>query len=79
MSITCILCYAQVVSERDKEELEVKYESHLVAWHNIADEDERKLAITRTREKELLKCKRQGEETSIARELSDKIEIGHRE
>ena len=71
---TCIFCYAQVLS-RDKKELEVKFENHLVDWHNIADENERKLAISRTMEKDLLnKSESHEEEMSLVRELSDNIE-----
>ena len=49
--ITCIFCRGQLVS--DIEDVEVKYESHLKEWHNIAVDEERKLAIYRTREKQL--------------------------
>ena len=42
-SLGCIFCYAQIV-----EEMQVKYESHLIGWHNIADTGERMLAIFRT-------------------------------
>eukprot|EP00092_Neocalanus_flemingeri_P015070 GFUD01016278.1.p1 GENE.GFUD01016278.1~~GFUD01016278.1.p1 ORF type:complete len:632 (+),score=189.14 GFUD01016278.1:55-1950(+) len=73
--VTCIFCYAQVVS-RDEGELEVKYESHLVGWHNIADKEERKLALLRTREKYLPnKYRKQEGEKSLFRDLSEKIEI----
>ena len=47
-SLSCIFCYAQIVSDNDQEEVEVKYESHLMGRHNMADLGERKLAITRT-------------------------------
>ena len=75
-TITCIFCYAQMVSDDNKEELQVKYESHLMGWHNIADMEERKLAILRTLKKELHKnnSKTNGEETIMTRSLSEKIE-----
>eukprot|EP00092_Neocalanus_flemingeri_P027955 GFUD01030349.1.p1 GENE.GFUD01030349.1~~GFUD01030349.1.p1 ORF type:complete len:638 (+),score=191.26 GFUD01030349.1:71-1915(+) len=74
--VACIFCHGQVVSEKNVEELEVKYENHLMDWHNIAIRTERKLAMSRSRGEDLLdKFNQHKEETSLSRELSDKIEI----
>jgi len=74
-SLSCIFCYAQIVSDTDQEELQVKYESHLMGWHNIADKGERMLALNRTLQKQLNNNNEVNEwEVYDTRKFSEKIE-----
>jgi len=75
-SLSCIFCYAQIVSDNDQEEMQVKYESHLMGLHNIADTGERMLAIARTLKKQLNNNNHEVNEWEVnhTRKLSEKIE-----